>query len=134
MRVVFVCFFIALFSVARAQTTAPAAGTDLRVVGAFLQHDCTVLNGESICGKNLHLRVDDGKQILELASVLDTKDKEGFSMPALGTYKALLIKNDHKKPFHSARQYELTYPDGSTERFEVIGEFLKNPSSSPDSR
>ena len=40
----------------------------------------------------------------------------------LGEYKAKLVSDLHKKPYLSSQVYELQYPDGSTEKFGVIGE------------
>jgi len=65
---------------------------------------------------------------LNLAAVIDGRhfELEGSKVRSailmLGDYKARLITDEHSKPYLYQTVYELQYPDGSTEKFSVIGE------------
>ncbi len=75
------------------------------------------VNGSSLCRPHLNLAaVIDGRHF-ELEG-----SKVRSAVLALGDYKAKLIADEHSKTYLSEAVYELQYPDGSTEKFSVIGE------------
>jgi hypothetical protein len=114
------------------QTPAQTATSDLRVVSTFLVDECSqVAFGDSICRQALHLRVEDDQHSLELVS---SRGKTPLTLLALGVYKARLVKDVHTKPFLSSRAYELQYPDGSKELFDVVGEYTFTSKSNQTSK
>jgi hypothetical protein len=132
MRLAVLIFVLLTSSGTWSQTSAQTATFDLRIVSAFLEDECGQVNfGNSVCRQALHLRVEDSQHSLELVS---SRGKPPFTLLALGVYKARLVKDEHSKPFLSSRVYELLYPDGSTERFDVVGEFTFTPESRQTSR
>lgn len=124
MRLSALLFLLLLSSGIRAQTPAQAAYSDFRVVGAFLVLECSDMHGNSYCPQVMRLRVEDGQHSFELKAL---RPNSRSALLALGNYKARLVIDEHSKPFLSSRVYELLYPDGSTERFDVVGEFTLRP-------
>jgi hypothetical protein len=132
MRLSVLLFVLLTSSGTWTQSSAQTATFDLRVVSAYLEDECSEVDqGNSICRQALHLRVEDSQHSLELVS---SRGKTPFTLLALGVYKARLVKDEHSKPFLSSRVYELLYPDGSAERFDVVGEFTITPESRQSSK
>ncbi len=82
--------------------------------------DCgDVTGGSSVCTWEHHLKVTiDGKKY-ELTSIHRLKS---VFVLHVGDYKAKVLKEDTSKSYGYQRSYELLYPDGQTEDFQVMGE------------
>ncbi len=82
--------------------------------------DCSdVTGGSSVCFWEHHLNATiDGKKY-ELTSIHPLKN---VFVLRVGDYKAKVLKEDTSKSYEYQRSYELLYPDGQTEDFQVMGE------------
>jgi len=120
-------FLIALLLIAPALAVAdkptpnPADYTvAMHVQASRITLDCgEVTGGSSVCIWEHHLNVTiDGKRY-ELNSIHPLKT---VLVLHVGDYKAKVVKEDTSKSYGFQRSYELLYPDGQTEDFQVIGE------------
>ena len=79
-----------------------------------------VSSGSSSCSANQQLSVEiDGK-------TYDLTSQDLYAHVALlraGNYKARILKEDIKRTFEYSRTYELLFPDGSTRKYRVTGEY-----------
>jgi hypothetical protein len=113
--------FLLLSISAYPQTASHPAVVDVQVVSSHIESECSqVVRGSSVCRQALYLGVQVGQRLLRLEEV---QNKLSGNLLVLGSYKARLVKDDHSKPYLSSRVYELQFPDGTTERFDVVGEF-----------
>jgi|SRR6185437_12049369 len=91
----------------------------IHVSASRIAADCGVFSGDSSCktAQQLTVLIDGAKYEIESETFFPK------GIVALGDYKAKLIE-DQQKPTHEfSRAYELMFPDGSTRKFRVIGQF-----------
>jgi hypothetical protein len=65
----------------------------------------------------LNVLIDGRKYELEA----DLLGPVGYSVLALGDYKAKLVKDEHKTTYQSIQIYEFLFADGKTMKFDVVG-------------
>lgn len=106
-----------LATTASAQTDTTAYPLTATVEGSHIAIQCDEMKGSSLCIPYLQISALINGRHLELQGGVA---KDGILV--LGDYKARLVSDQHKKQYHSNQLYELQYPDGSTEKFGVIGE------------
>jgi hypothetical protein len=74
-------------------------------------------------GDGLYQRLDaviDGRSY-ELASLPVTSPILSGAILLPGDYRAKIVKDEHKVPYKMLLVYEFKFPDGKTDRFNVIG-------------
>lgn len=103
-----------------AQSAATPYPLTVSVEGSRIDTQCI----GSFCPSYLRLTASIGGRHLELEG---SKKRNPVSILVLGDYKAKLIADQHSKPYLFQTIYELQYPDGTTEKFSVIGESKERP-------
>lgn len=80
----------------------------LSVTGAF---------GKGLVIQSLHVVINGKKFELEAES------NRGHALLALGDYKAKLVEDKHTSTYESSQMYELLFPDNTTKKFVVTGQY-----------
>jgi len=110
-------------AIALAEKTAPNPADytiAVHIQASRIGLDCgDVTGGSSVCVWEQHLKVTIDGKTYELNSIHVLKN---VFVLHVGDYKAKVLKEDTSKSYEYQRSYELLYPDGQTEDFQVMGE------------
>jgi hypothetical protein len=113
--------FAPAFALAEKPTSNPADyAVVVHVQASHIASNCSdVTGGSSVCFWEHHLNVTIDAKKYELTSIRALKAVFALHV---GDYKAKVLKEDTSKDYEYQRSYELLYPDGQTEDFQVMGE------------
>jgi uncharacterized protein YcfL len=107
-----------------AQEKAAAAGpVTVKVSESHLVNECSTDAKGSSCSNKLQIKATINGRTYWLESQGERKFLVTLKAYLLepGEYTAILADEEHKGSYKFNSVYELTYPDGKTEKFDVIG-------------